>query len=241
LRKEYKILILIPARGGSKGLPGKNIRPLNGKPLIAWTIETAMQLKEKYDSRVVVSTDSTEIAEVSKTFGAEVPFMRPPELARDESTSMDVVLHALDFFEKQNLNFDLVCMLEATSPQRDQEDLNNAIDLLLRTPTAESIVGVCKSESGHPAFLAKKNKQEFISPYQANEFKFLRRQEIDEVYFFEGSLYISYVESLKKRKSFYHEKTLGFEMPKWKSFEVDDLTDFMIIERLMLAKKEGQI
>ena len=241
LQKENKILFLIPARGGSKGLPGKNIRPLNGKPLIAWTIETALRLKEKYNSSVVVSTDSTEIAEVAKTYGAEVPFMRPPELARDESTSMDVVLHALDFFEKQNLNFDLVCMLEATSPQRDQVDLSNAIELLLNTPTAESVVGVCKSESGHPAFIAKKNKQHFISPYQGNEFKFLRRQEIDEVYFFEGSLYISYAESLKKRKSFYHEKTLGFEMPKWKSFEVDDLTDFMIIERLMKAKQQGEL
>ena len=241
LQKENKILFLIPARGGSKGLPGKNIRPLNGKPLIAWTIETALRLKEKYNSSVVVSTDSIEIAEVAKTYGAEVPFMRPPELARDESTSMDVVLHALDFFEKQNLNFDLVCMLEATSPQRDQVDLSNAIELLLNTPTAESVVGVCKSESGHPAFLAKKNKQHFISPYQGNEFKFLRRQEIDEVYFFEGSLYISYAESLKKRKSFYHEKTLGFEMPKWKSFEVDDLTDFMIIERLMKAKQQGEL
>jgi CMP-N,N'-diacetyllegionaminic acid synthase len=234
-----KVLFIIPARGGSKGLPGKNIRPLNGKPLIAWTIETALKTKTFFDARVVVSTDSEEIAEVAKKHGAEIPFMRPAELALDTSTSMEVILHAIEFFEKQKEKFDIVCMLEATSPQRDELDLKNAIELLQNTNGAESIVGVCRSESGHPAFLAKMNNEKFISPMNGGEFKFLRRQEIDDVYFFEGSLYASKTESLKNRKSFYHDKTLGFEMPKWKSFEVDDLVDFIIIEGLMKAKSEG--
>ena len=242
MTNKKSILFLIPARGGSKGLPGKNIRPLNEKPLIAWTIETALKMKSSgHDARIVVSTDSDEIAEVSKFYGAEIPFMRPNELAQDHSTSMDVVLHALDFFERQNIHFDMLCMLEATSPQRDEQDLEGAINLLLNSPEAESVVGVCRSESGHPAFLAKKNKQHFISPYHGGEFKFLRRQDIDDVYFFEGSMYISYPSSLRKRKSFYHEKTLGFEMPKWKSFEVDDLTDFLVIERLMKARQDGNL
>lgn len=235
-----KILFLIPARGGSKGLPGKNIRPMNGKPLIAWTIETALKANAFFNSRVVVSTDSEEIAAVSKEAGAEIPFMRPAELAQDISTSADVVLHAISFFERQGEQFDYVCMLEATSPQRDENDLVNALDLLDTTPEAESIVGVCRTESGHPAFLAKMNERKFILPYQGGEFKFLRRQEIDDVYFFEGSLYISKTSSFKTRKSFYHDKTLGFEMPKWKSFEVDDLVDFIIIESLMKAKAEGK-
>lgn len=236
-----KVLFLIPARGGSKGLPGKNIRMLNEKPLIAWTIETALKAKSFFDARVVVSTDSEEIANVAKKYGAEVPFMRPAQLAKDTSTSIDVVLHAIDFFEKQNIFFDIVCMLEATSPQRDEEDLKNAIELLLFTQNAESIVGVCRSESGHPAFLAKMNNNKFISSMSGSEFKFLRRQDIDSVYFFEGSLYASKTESLKNRKSFYHDKTLGYEMPKWKSFEVDDLVDFIIIESLMKAKAESKI
>jgi CMP-N,N'-diacetyllegionaminic acid synthase len=236
-----KILFLIPARGGSKGLPGKNIRPLNGKPLIGWTIETALKAKTFFDARVVVSTDDKEIADVAKNAGAEIPFMRPAELALDTSTSIEVVLHALEFFEKQNTHFDIICMLEATSPQRDEQDLKNAIELLLATESAESIVGVCKSESGHPAFLAKMNDKKFISPFKGGEFKFLRRQEIDDVYFFEGSLYASKVGAMKSRKSFYHGKTLGFEMPKWKSFEVDDIVDFIIIESLMKAKTEGKI
>jgi CMP-N,N'-diacetyllegionaminic acid synthase len=236
-----KVLFIIPARGGSKGLPGKNIRPLNGKPLIAWTIETALKSKQFFDARVVVSTDSNEIAAVAKEHNAEVPFIRPAELALDTSTSMEVILHAIDFFKKENTHFDVVCMLEATSPQRDENDIKNAIEQIFATEEAESIVGVCKSESGHPAFLAKMNNQKFISPFQGGEFKFMRRQDIDEVYFFEGSLYASKTESLEKRKSFYHDKTLGYEVPKWKSFEVDDLFDFMIIERLMKAKAEGEI
>lgn len=238
---EPKVLFLIPARGGSKGLPGKNIKPMLGKPLIAWTIETALKVANEIDGRVVVSTDDKEIANVAHAFNAEVPFFRPAELAQDTSTSMDVVLHALDFFEKRGDKFDCVCMLEATSPQRSADDIKSALNLLMRTEGAASIVGVSKTESTHPAFLALKDKNNFITSYAGGGFVFKRRQEIDDVYFFEGSLYISKVEALYSFKSFYHEKTLGFEMPKWKSFEVDDKVDFMIIEQLMRAKQEGKL
>ena len=231
-------LYLIPARGGSKGLPGKNIRPLLGKPLIAWTIETALKAAERSPGRVVVSTDDEAIADVARSYGAEVPFMRPKELATDSATSMDVVLHALTWSENQGEQFDLVCMLEATSPQRDANDVIGAMDMLLATQQAESIVGVCRSESGHPVFLAHKREDHIISPYHGDTFQFLRRQEIDDVYFFEGSMYIARTKSLKLLKSFYHDRTLGYEMPKWKSFEVDDLTDFTIVEALMKANTE---
>jgi N-acylneuraminate cytidylyltransferase/CMP-N,N'-diacetyllegionaminic acid synthase len=238
---EPKVLFLIPARGGSKGLPGKNIRPLLGKPLIGWTIETALAAAKKINGRVVVSTDDKSIAETAHTFNAEVPFMRPGELALDTSSSMDVVLHALDFFEGRGEKFDYVCMLEATSPQRTANDILSAFNLLVRIKGAESIVGVCKTESGNPAFLALKSEDHFIRAYSGDNFVFKRRQEIDEVFFFEGSMYISKVESLRKRKSFYHEKTLGFEMPKWKSFEIDDIVDFIIIEALMKAHTENKL
>lgn len=236
-----RTLYLIPARGGSKGLPGKNLRPLLGRPLIAWTINTALQAAERNPGRVVVSTDDAAIAEAARANGAEVPFMRPAELAGDTSSSMDVVLHALKWFADQGERFDLVCMLEATSPQRTADDVSNAMDLLLKTEGAESIVGVCRSEGGHPAFLARKNAKQFIAPYQGDAFKFLRRQEIDDVYFFEGSLYIARTATLEQRRSFYHDRTLGYEMPKWKSFEVDDLVDFTVIEALMTARQKGLI
>jgi len=120
--KGKKILALIPARGGSKGLPGKNIKPLLGKPLIAWTIEQAKA--SKYVDRVVVSTDDDEIAEVAIRYGAEVPFLRPKELARDDSPTIDAILHALDFFSDKGERFDLLALLEPTSPLRDSEDID---------------------------------------------------------------------------------------------------------------------
>jgi N-acylneuraminate cytidylyltransferase/CMP-N,N'-diacetyllegionaminic acid synthase len=236
-----RTLYLIPARGGSKGLPGKNIRPLLERPLIAWTISTALEAAKQRPGRVVVSTDDQAIADVARQAGAEIPFMRPSHLASDEASSMDVVLHALDHFEAGGETFDLLCMLEATSPQRSVRDLVEAMDRLTRTEGAESIVGVCRCESGHPAFLARMDDKRFISPLSGGSFVFKRRQEIDDVFFFEGSLYISTVKALRERRSFYHERTLGFEMPKWKSFEVDDITDFVIIEALMRARQEGKI
>jgi CMP-N,N'-diacetyllegionaminic acid synthase len=236
-----KVLFLIPARGGSKGLPGKNIRPLLGKPLIGWTIETAKKVCGLINGRVAVSTDSKEIADVAHFFNAEVPFLRPAELAADTSSSVDVVLHALDHYEKRGDTFDYVCMLEATSPQRDEQDILGALNLLQHTKGAESIVGVCKTESANPAFLALKDKNNFITSYSGGNFVPKRRQEIEDVYFFEGSLYISKVKSMRERKSFYHEKSLGFEMPKWKSFEIDDIVDFIIIEALMKARQEKKL
>lgn len=214
---------------------------MNGQPLIHWTIRTALEAAKQVEGSVVVSTDDNEIAEVSMRSGAGIPFMRPAELALDTSTSMEVVMHALDYFGTQAMHFDYLCMLEATSPQRDVNDVLSALTLLQRTEGAESIVGVSKSESGHPVFLARMNKENFIQPYEGEKFIFKRRQDIDDVFFFEGSLYISKVPSLQKRKTFYHEKTLGYEMPKWKSFEVDDRIDFMIIERLMKAKENGEL
>jgi CMP-N,N'-diacetyllegionaminic acid synthase len=236
-----KILFVIPARGGSKGLPGKNIRPIAGKPLIAWSVEAAKKAALLIGHcDVIVSTDSSEIAEVAKHYGADAPFLRPEHLAIDTAASIDVMLHALDFMEQQGKFYKYVAMIEPTSPQRSAEDLVAAYEKLENNEAAESIVGVSLTESCHPLFLTKL-EQDFLVPYENKEYKVYRRQDIDEVYFFEGSMYISKVESLKKRKSFYHEKTLGFDMPKWKSFEIDDITDFIVIEQLLKAREEGLI
>jgi N-acylneuraminate cytidylyltransferase/CMP-N,N'-diacetyllegionaminic acid synthase len=142
--------------------------------------------------------------------------------------------------EQQGKSYKYIAMIEPTSPQRSAEDLVAAYEKLENNEAAESIVGVSLTESCHPLFLTKL-EQDFLVPYENKEYKVYRRQDIDEVYFFEGSMYISKVESLKKRKSFYHEKTLGFDMPKWKSFEIDDITDFIVIEQLLKAREEGLI
>jgi len=237
--KILNILFVIPARGGSKGLPKKNTRPIAGKPLIAWSIEVAKKTADLIGNcDVIVSTDSLEIAEVAKQYGADVPFMRPNELANDTASSADVISHALNFMEQSGKNYAYIALIEPTSPQRDEHDVMGAYNLLKDTEGAESIVGVSKTEGCHPLFLTKLNRK-FLEPYENKTYKVYRRQEIDEVYFFEGSMYISKVGSFKKRKSFYHEKTLGYEMPKWKSFEIDDATDFIIIEQLLNARKEG--
>ena len=234
-----RTLYLIPARGGSKGLPGKNTRPLLGKPLIAWTIDTALQASAQRNGSVVVSTDDDRIAQVAREHGAEVPFMRPAELAQDGSSSMDVVLHALDELDRGGDRFDLVCLLEATSPLRTSADVIAAMDALEARPDAESIVGVGRCVSVHPAFLAKKNERGLLSPFVGDVFRTVRRQEIDEVYFFEGSLYIARTSTLRERRAFYHDRTLGHVMEDRKTFEIDDLKDFLIVERLMQAAQDG--
>ena len=237
--KNKKILALIPARGGSKGLPGKNIKPMLGKPLIGWTIEQA--LASEFIDKVVVTTDDKEIAEISRKFKADVPFLRPRELAQDSSPTMDAVLHAVNWFEENGELYDILVLLEPSSPLRDSEDIDNSIKLLSSTPEAESIVGICQVESAHPSFIVQLGKENFLIPYLNKEFKVIRRQDIEDLYFFEGSLYVSLINSLKSRKNFYHEKCLEYIVPKWKSYEIDDLSDFIIIEALMKAKLKGII
>jgi len=230
-----KVLAIIPARGGSKGLPKKNIKVLAGKPLIAWTIEAGKN--SKYIDRLILSSDCEEIISVAKSYGCEVPFIRPVELSVDTAASMDVILHAINFFKEK---YDICVMLEPTSPLRDSEDIDLALEQLVSADGAESIIGICKVESGHPVFLVFL-EEGMIRSYLNNNFKFFRRQDINDLYFFEGSLYISYISSLIKRQSFYHNNCLGYIVPKWKSFEIDDIIDFMIIENLLIHKMNGDL
>jgi N-acylneuraminate cytidylyltransferase/CMP-N,N'-diacetyllegionaminic acid synthase len=227
--KKKKILALIPARGGSKGLPGKNIRTLFGKPLIAWSIEAG--LNSKYVDRVVVTTDDQKIASVAKKYGAEIPFMRPKELANDKSSSIDVVLHALDYLKKQGSEFDYIILLEPTSPLRETEDVDKSIEMLVNNRSgAVSIVGVSKVEAAHPMFDVKINKRGLLEHYMGSFQKYTRRQEIDDLYFFEGTVYISQVKAFIEKRTFYHEKTLPYIVPRWKSIEIDDIFDLVCAE-----------
>jgi N-acylneuraminate cytidylyltransferase/CMP-N,N'-diacetyllegionaminic acid synthase len=230
------VIAIIPARGGSKGLPGKNIKPLCGKPLLAWSIEAG--LGSQYIDEVMVTTDSEEIATIAREFGASVPFIRPSELASDTATSIDVIRHVLDFYEKKmKKSFDYTVLLEPTSPLRVKEDIDNAITQLLENPQASAVVGICKTESQNPAFLVKKNKNNFLVGYENLDMKILRRQDINDVYFFEGSVYVSDTAMLLTKNTFYHENTLGYEFPKWKSIEIDDLDDFIMVEALMTQNR----
>lgn len=227
-----KVLALIPARGGSKGLPRKNIRILNGKPLVGWPIAAAKG--SKYVDRVIVSTDDKEIARAAVEQGAEVPFLRPAELAADKAHRTDVIKHAIEFCRQQSQEYDYLVFLEPTSPLTESKDVDSALEMLnSKMEIADSIVGVAKAESAHPAFTVIVNKQGLMQPYSGQEFgEALRRQDITDAYFFEGTLYISKVDSFLE-KEFYHKRTLAYIVPKWKSFEIDDIVDFVCIEAIM--------
>lgn len=229
-----RVLAIVPARAGSKGLPGKNIRLFCGKPLLQWSVEHG--LSSRYVDRVIVSTDSSEFADIARRSGALVPFLRPAHLSSDTAKSADVVLHAVDFLEERGDIFDVLVLLEPTSPLRNPKDIDNAVELLVAEPEAESVVSISRVEAHHPSFLMKKNEAGFIEPY-LSDFRVVRRQDITQLFFLDGTVYASLVGSFKARKGFYHAKTLGYEVPKYKSFEIDDLDDFIICEALFRSRQ----
>jgi CMP-N,N'-diacetyllegionaminic acid synthase len=226
-------LVVILARSGSKGLPGKNIKNINGKPLMAWSIEAG--LNSKYIDRLTVSTDSEKYAEIAKNFGAEVPFIRPNEISTDESSRKDAIEYSLDFFKDKGMTYDYIILLEPTSPLTTGKDIDSAIEQLFLEESAEAIVGVSLSEAYHPNFLVELNNSflGFISKDQKSSV--VRRQDLEDFYFYDGSLYISEVDKYLE-KEFYHEKTLGYITPKWKSLEIDDIDDFIMVEAMMKYK-----
>lgn len=233
--KGYSLIAIIPARCGSKGLPNKNIKNLNGKPLMSWSIETA--LKCNYIDEVMVSTDSEEYAKIARRFGANVPFIRPDKYASDTASRKDLIQHTIDFYKKKGRQFDYIVFLEPTSPLRVLDDLNKSIEKLLNDKNgAESIVGICKLENTHPEFLVELDNGFLDFSYSKQPSKILRRQDINTLYFYEGSLYISETNAYLE-KEFYHSKTLGYIVPRWKSLEIDEIEDFVMIESIMKYKK----
>lgn len=229
-----KVLGLVVARGGSKGLPGKNVRDLCGKPLIGWTIDVARAARCL--DAVVVSTDDKTIAEVASRHGAEVPFIRPAALASDTASSVDVVVHAIDFLAAAGRTFDIIVLLEPTSPLREPGDIDGAVARLVKSG-AGSIVSVCRAEVTHPAFMYRLGAGAHLTPFLDRQPNGLRRQELEPVYYLEGTIYASHVTVLKERRSFYHDDTIAYEVPKWKSIEIDDLDDFLMAEAI--AKHKG--
>lgn len=215
-------------------MPGKNIKPLCGKPLIGWTIEQARA--SKHITEIFVSTDSREIADVAESFGVSVPELRPAELASDTASSASFILYTLEKLQREGQEFDYIVLLEPTSPLREVEDIDRSIELLAADSRADSIVGVCKTECAHPVFLTR-IEEGLLRPY-IGDMEAVRRQELDELYFFEGTVYVSRVNAFFEKKAFYHDKTLPYLVPKWKSFEIDDSEDWFIIESILKNKLE---
>jgi len=228
-----KFLSIILARGGSKGIKNKNIKKLGKLPLIAWTIKEA--LKSKKNLTVYLSTDSKKIASIGKKYGAKIPFIRPKKFAKDTSSSVDAIEHAINFLKKKNLNFDYVLLLEPTSPLRTYQDIDRAINKIT-SKNYDSLVSVSKLEAFHPSFLYEQNKKGYLSPLRKTGKKYIRRQDLETIYFLEGSIYISKVATLMKKRTFCHDKTIPFIMPKWKSIEIDDKLDLVMAEAIIKKK-----
>ncbi|TWC68374.1 cytidylyltransferase domain-containing protein [Herbaspirillum sp. SJZ099] len=230
---DKKVLALIPARSGSKGLPGKNIRLLHGKPLLTWPIGTARA--SRYVDRVILSTDSVEFAEVGKKAGAEVPFLRPAELASDTAPSIGFILHAIDALKAAGDCYDYLVLLEPTSPLTEAHDVDSALETLENNRQyADAIVSVAELASTHPAFAVRLDNNKLMSPYVAKSFGQLpRRQDIEPLFSLDGSLYISSIEALRHEHGFCHKRTMSHIMPRYKSHEIDDLVDFVCIEAIL--------
>jgi len=221
-----EIVAIIPARGGSKGIPRKNIKQLFGKPLIVWTIEHAK--KSRYIGRITVSTEDKEISEISKKYGAEV-IERPEELAKDETPTIDVIFHVLRV-QAENFEPGLVVLLQPTSPLRNAQDIDNAIELFLKND-CESVVSVCEVE--HSLYWSFEIENRYLKPIFGGKYLNMRRQDLSKVYTPNGAIYVSTPEILRKYKSFYCSKTIPYIMPPERSVDIDNEIDFMLAELLM--------
>jgi CMP-N-acetylneuraminic acid synthetase len=227
------MLAIIPARGGSKGLPKKNIRVLHGKPLIVHTIQAALQ--SRFISRTLVSTDDPDIVGVSKKSGAEV-MMRPSELATDTASTIDVVLYCLSLLEEQGWQPDCVILLQPTSPLRTVHDIDDSI-ALLGEEKVDSVISVQENE--HPPYWSCIIEDHFLKPAFGDQYFRLRRQEIPTTYAPNGAIYIATPEYLKQHRIFYGERTLPFVMPRERSVDIDTEMDFLLAEAIM-NKRHGK-
>lgn len=218
------ILALITARGGSKGIPGKNIKPLAGKPLINWTIEAAK--KSKYIDRIILSSDDEEIMQKALSVGCEVPFKRPAGLALDDSSSMDVILHALDNLDSQ---YDYLLLLQPTSPFRKVDHIDAIIEK--GVDSKKNIVVSVTESKKHPAFMYTLEKGCLV-PVIAG-FEHRRRQDMPKVYEHNGALYLATIQYLRKVKSYNVDGVLAFPMDTLSSLDLDEPSDWEYAEYLI--------
>lgn len=223
------ILVLIPARGGSKGIKKKNIIDLDGKPLISYTIKEALKSEYIDAENIWCSTDDEEIAEVAKEYGAKIPFIRPHKLSEDDSSSASVATHALDWAKNNGIEFDYLMLLQPTSPLRTVEDIDSAIEIM-KSKKADSVISL--TEPGILPFNMKYlNEDGSIRNYTEN--KYNRRQDMPDIYGTNGAIYIVKPEILYNRNSFIGDKNYGYVMNKEKSVDIDSNYDLKIARLLI--------
>ena len=226
-----KVLSIIPARGGSKSLPRKNILDLAGKPLIAWTIEAS--LNSKYITKTVVSSDDEEILDISEKYGAEI-INRPGYLASDIATSESVVKHAIDYLESIGEVFDIVVLLQPTSPLRSYKDIDSAFEIMFASK-ATAVVSVCEFDNKIlKAFI--KNTNGFLQGISNNKYPFMRRQDLPPVYMANGAIYIINIDLFLEKKLLMTSNTSDYIMPSDRSADIDTMDDMKVITSYMGQK-----
>lgn len=216
------LLGIIPARGGSKGIPRKNIRLVNGKPLIAWTIEQAR--RSKYIDRVVLSTDDDEIMRIAITYGCEVPFRRPSELAEDNTPGIDPVLHVIEKIP----GYDYVVLLQPTSPLRTAEDIDNCFSLCVECG-APACVSVTRCAE-NPYLMFWRDQSLRLTPLFAESGRIAYRQQLPEAVRLNGAVYVARSQWLKETRSFITSETIGYEMPADRSVDIDTEADLRAVD-----------
>ena len=226
-----RILAIITARGGSKGLPGKNIRPLAEKPLIAWTIEAALQ--SKYVDRGIVSSDSPEILEVSRRFGADAPFVRPAHLATDLAKQEDALLHAMAFVEKEEGRpYDYMMLLTPTHPLRDSAEIDAVVEALADNPRARSILTVIECDR-HPLFANKLPPDLSMKNFIAPELRTKNRQELPTYYQLAASVCLIEWDHFAQHETVQTDETYAYVTSPEKGLDIDSLRDFQLAELYM--------
>lgn len=221
-----KPLVIIPARGGSKGVPGKNIKVLAGKPLIHYAIEAAMELFPS--ERIIVSTDSEEIKSVSEQCGIQVPFLRPKELATDTSSSYDVIIHAISFAESQGIDFDTIILLQPTSPFRTSQHIQDAMNLY--NDSLDMVVSVKVSDANPYYSLFEEDESGYLNKSKSGDF--MRRQDCPEVYEYNGAVYVINLKSVLKGSLSEFSRINKYVMSDKDSMDIDTELDWALVELL---------
>ncbi|MDH4319033.1 MAG: acylneuraminate cytidylyltransferase family protein [Desulfobulbaceae bacterium] len=232
-----KILGLIPARGGSKGIPRKNIKLLHGKPLLCYTARAG--LESTLLTKTILSTEDGEIAQTGRDCGLEVPFLRPAELAEDQSPTLPVILHALDFLAERGEEYDAVCLLQPTSPFRDGEVIDACIRLFMESSADTLITIVPFPKEYSPYFMYCRDNDGVVRNYMGEKTKVVRRQDVEQPYLREGSVYITSTKVLRGDKTIYGEKVVGYPMDPEKSINIDSMDDWQRAEEY-LRKIHGE-
>ncbi len=228
-----KPVFVIPARGGSKGIPGKNIKPLCGKPLIAYSVEVARQLADDRD--ICVTTDDERIAQVVNNMGLDVPFMRPDYLATDGCGTYEVLLHAVKFYEELGRDYDTLVLLQPTSPMRTAEDVQAAIDAY--TPDIDMVVTVTEAAS-NPYYNCYETDENGFLHISKGDGCYTRRQDAPKAWEYNGAVYVINIESLKKGPLGSFRRRKMVEMSRERSVDLDTPLDWMVAEAIMSGMKQ---